>query len=40
VKIGNRAVLDVLALQWCHDKVLCPEHSLALDQLLAVSTGP
>jgi hypothetical protein len=32
--VGRRVMIDVKRLTWRHDKVLCPEHALALDALL------
>lgn len=35
-----KPVLDLtLISRWRHDKVLCPQHALILDQLLDVGTG-
>ena len=37
---GKRTIaLDLYALSWRHDKVLCPEHSAALDRLLGPGSG-
>jgi hypothetical protein len=39
VESARTPVLVLNRMKWRHDKVLCPQHTKALDELLAIGTG-